>query len=377
LHSGVYITRLSKFLPNNPISNDEIEDYLGKINNVSSKAKNIVLKQNGIKTRYYAIDKNGNIKYTNSELTANAIKLLTDNNFKIEDIELLCCSTSFPDQIIPSHASMVHGELNGKAIEIISPSGVCCSSMSALKYGYLSVLSGNSRNAVCTGSELISPLLRSDFYNGEIEEKESNKIKPLIGFEKDFLRWMLSDGAGAALLENKPSDKQHLKIEWIDLISCANELDVCMYAGAEKENNKLKSWKEYNQNQWLDLSIFAIKQDVKILDKFIDSVGAKKLASILEKRKFDISQVDYILPHLSSEYFRHRFKNEMEKNGLNIPEEKWFTNLSYVGNVGSASIYLMLEEIFNSGKLIKGQKLLLLVPESARFTYAVSLLTVC
>ena len=377
MHSGVYITRLSKFLPNNPISNDEIEDYLGKINNVSSKAKNIVLKQNGIKTRYYAIDKNGNIKYTNSELTANAIKLLTDNNFKIEDIELLCCSTSFPDQIIPSHASMVHGELNGKAIEIISPSGVCCSSMSALKYGYLSVLSGNSRNAVCTGSELISPLLRSDFYNGEIEEKESNKIKPLIGFEKDFLRWMLSDGAGAALLENKPSDKQHLKIEWIDLISCANELDVCMYAGAEKENNKLKSWKEYNQNQWLDLSIFAIKQDVKILDKFIDSVGAKKLASILEKRKFDISQVDYILPHLSSEYFRHRFKNEMEKNGLNIPEEKWFTNLSYVGNVGSASIYLMLEEIFNSGKLIKGQKLLLLVPESARFTYAVSLLTVC
>ena len=377
MFSEVYITKLSKFLPNEPISNDEIEDYLGKINNESSKAKNIVLKQNGIKTRYFAIDKNGNIKFTNSELTANAIKLLTDNNFKIDDIELLCCSSSLPDQIIPSHASMVHGELKGKAIEIISPSGVCCSSMSALKYGYLSVLSGNSRNAVCSGSELISPLLRSNFYNGEINEKKSKKVKPLIGFEKDFLRWMLSDGAGAALLENKPSNKQCLKIEWIDIISCANELDVCMYAGAEKDNHKLKSWKEYNQKQWLDLSIFAIKQDVKILDKFIDSVGAKKLAGILEKRKFDISEIDYILPHLSSEYFRYRFKNQMEKNGLNIPEEKWFTNLANVGNVGSASIYLMMEEIFNSGKLITGQKLLLLVPESARFTYAIALLTVC
>jgi len=57
----VYINNISKFLPNNPISNDEMEDYLGLINHKISKSKNIVLRNNGIKCRYYAIDKNGNV----------------------------------------------------------------------------------------------------------------------------------------------------------------------------------------------------------------------------------------------------------------------------------------------------------------------------
>jgi 3-oxoacyl-[acyl-carrier-protein] synthase-3 len=38
---------------------------------------------------------------------------------------------------------------------------------------------------------------------------------------------------------------------------------------------------------------------------------------------------------------------------------------------------MMIEELINSGKLKSGQKILLMVPESARFSYAFSLLTVC
>jgi 3-oxoacyl-[acyl-carrier-protein] synthase-3 len=50
--------------------------------------------------------------------------------------------------------------------------------------------------------------------------------------------------------------------------------------------------------------------------------------------------------------------------------------LSWVGNVGAASPYLMLEELFHSGKLKAGDKLLMGIPESARFNYAYALLTV-
>ena len=53
--------------------------------------------------------------------------------------------------------------------------------------------------------------------------------------------------------------------------------------------------------------------------------------------------------------------------GIDIPLERWFLNLSKVGNVGSASPYLMLEELLYSGKLQKGDTLLLSVPESGRF----------
>jgi 3-oxoacyl-[acyl-carrier-protein] synthase-3 len=51
-------------------------------------------------------------------------------------------------------------------------------------------------------------------------------------------------------------------------------------------------------------------------------------------------------------------------------------NLSRVGNVGAASVYLMVDELFHSGKLKKGEKIFLLVPESSRFSYMYALMTV-
>ena len=56
----VYITKSGKFLPNAPVDNEQMEIFLGKINDISSKAKRIVLRNNGIQTRYYAIDEKGN-----------------------------------------------------------------------------------------------------------------------------------------------------------------------------------------------------------------------------------------------------------------------------------------------------------------------------
>jgi 3-oxoacyl-[acyl-carrier-protein] synthase-3 len=64
-------------------------------------------------------------------------------------------------------------------------------------------------------------------------------------------------------------------------------------------------------------------------------------------------------------------------HGIHIPKEKWFTNLTRVGNVGTVSFILMLEELIRTRDLKKGQKILIQVPESARFTYAFALLTVC
>jgi 3-oxoacyl-[acyl-carrier-protein] synthase-3 len=66
----------------------------------------------------------------------------------------------------------------------------------------------------------------------------------------------------------------------------------------------------------------------------------------------------------------------MKEVGFEIPYEKWFTNLYTKGNTGSAAIYIILEELYKSGKLNKGDKLLLMVPESGRFSTAYALLTV-
>jgi 3-oxoacyl-[acyl-carrier-protein] synthase-3 len=375
----VYINSIAKFLPNEPVSNDEMESILGLVNGKPSRSKNIVLRQNGIKNRYYVINKEGDVTYSNAKITANAIKNLENESFSINDIEVLSCGTSLPDQLLPSHASMVHGELKNTTLEVVSPSGVCCAGMHALKYGYLSVMAGQSKNAVCSGSEVISTLLRADKFNKEMNCTNTLEKNPILAFEKDFLRWMLSDGAGAALLENKPNENGlSLKIEWIETISFANELDACMYAGSDKnEKGELVGWREFDPEFWLEKSIFSVKQDVKLLDKHVVNRCITPLSQILNKKNIDsVKDVDYFLPHLSSMFFKQKLYDEMKNQGIEVADEKWFTNLTKVGNVGSASIYIILEELFNSGRLKKGEKLLVMVPESGRFSYSYAYLTV-
>ena len=376
----VYITKIAKFLPNVPISNDDMELYLGEVNGKPSKSRRIVLRNNGINKRYYALNQNGNITHSNAEMTALAVKKLFKNKNEIQEVELLSCGTSTPDQMIPSHGVMVHGELdNCDSMEVVSTSGVCCSGMHALKYAYLSIKSGEINVAISTGSERISPLLKSTTYEAEIEITKKLEENPYISFEKDFLRWMLSDGAAACLFRNKPNvEGVSLRIDWLEGVSYAHELETCMYMGGEKQiDGTLKGYMNYSPQELLDESILSLKQDVKLLSSNIISKGFNQLKSIVDKRNFDVNEVDYFLPHMSSSFFKTQIYDQLAKNDMTIPYEKWFTNLNEVGNVGSASIYLMLEELFNSNKLKKGEKILIVVPESARFSYMFGLLTVC
>lgn len=97
----VYITRISKFLPNDPVDNDQMEEKLGVINGKASKARRIVLRNNQIKTRYYAIDEQGNTTHNNAQLAAKAVEGLCDDEFTVKDIELLSCGTSSPIRYFP------------------------------------------------------------------------------------------------------------------------------------------------------------------------------------------------------------------------------------------------------------------------------------
>jgi 3-oxoacyl-[acyl-carrier-protein] synthase-3 len=376
-----YLTHIGTFLPNRPVKNEDIENILGLINGKPSRAKTRILKNNGIKSRHYAIDpETGKQTHNNAQLTAEAIRvLLKESNLPLEEIECLVCGTSIPDQLIPNHAVMVHGELGCPPCEVISTSGVCCSGVSALKYGYMSVSSGLSKNAVTTGSELVSRVLRAKHFEPEIESKiQALEAKPIITFEKDFLRWMLSDAAAAVLITDKPrQDGMSLKLDWVELVSFANELETCMYLGAEKRaDGSLQGWPDVENSEevWKE-SYFALKQDTRLLGENIISYGPKAFAKVREKYNVNLDDITWFLPHYSSEYFRQPLYEYIEKMGITIPYEKWFTNLSSKGNTGSASIFVMLQELMSLGKIQQGDKILCMVPESARFSYAYMHLT--
>ena len=371
----VYITRSSSFLPLAPVDNDHMEAALGMAGERPSRTRKITLRSNGIATRHYVTDPaTGEIRYTNASLTAEAVRGLTGNGFGVEDIVCLSCGTSVPDQILPGHGVMVHGELGGTACEVITTAGVCAAGATALKYAWLAVRSGECANAVATGSEAVSLTLLGTRYAAETQRQADElEARPELAFEKDFLRWMLSDAAGAFLLQDTPAtDGPSLRIDWIDVASYAHELPACMYAGCDKdEQGGLVGWARFSHEEIGRRSILAIKQDVKLLNaKIIEYCLDKPLGAIKARRDLKAEEIDWFLPHMSSEYFRQPIADGLARIGLPIPAERWFTNLSSRGNTGSASFFLMVDELLRSGKLRRGQRILCLVPESGRFSSA-------
>ncbi|MDQ0569432.1 3-oxoacyl-[acyl-carrier-protein] synthase-3 [Variovorax paradoxus] len=367
--TDVFLTRTAAFLPFSPVSNEDIEDVLGRIGGKASRARRLILRSNGIQSRHYAIDRaTGQLAMSNAQLTASAIRALGDD---IGPVDCLVTGTSLPDQLMPNHAVMVHGELGWPRLEVVACAGICLAGTTALKHAWLSVRAGDARRAVATGSELASAVMRGSRFEAELEHKlKALEERPEIAFEKDFLRWMLSDGAGAVLLEREPRGPLSLRVEWIDLSSAAHELPVCMYAGADKNaEGGLDGWARTAPEDWQRDSTFAVKQDVRLLNEnIVRATLGEPLAAIVEKRALKAADVDWFLPHLSSSYFIEPVSQCLEAMGFAIPRERWFSNLATKGNTGSASPYIMLDELFRSGRIKPGQKLLMFVPESGRFS---------
>lgn len=374
---NVYINKISSFLPNKPVSNEQMEAVLGMVGDVPSRVRKMILRSNGIEQRYYAIDSTTRqTTHTSTELAVQAIKNL---GISANDFSVLAVGTSYPDQILPGQGVMVHGLLdNAPPMEVMSMAGVCVAGMAAMKHAYNSVKTGEHQSAVAVSSECASAIMRSENFKSEVAQKQLEEAKPEIGFEKDFLRWMLSDGAGAVQLSNQPNEQGFsFKIHWIDLVSYANEMPVCMYAGGEVQNEQFISWKSVSATERDAKSFMAIKQDVKLLNENIVKYTVEKaLSRIVKKYQLKADEIDYLLPHYSSNFFRNRLLEGLRNINFEIPQKKWFTNLTQCGNTGSASIYIILEEFVRTFDLRSGQKVLCYVPESGRFSSCFMLLEV-
>lgn len=370
----VFINSIGKFLPGAPIPNDQMESYLGYINGRPSKVKDRILKSNGIQQRYYALDTQQKITYLNSQMAALAVRdAIAQAHLEPKTIDLLCAGTTWADLLVPGFASMVHGELPELTpIETLSSMGVCCAGVSALKYAVSQLKLGEKRAAIAVASEQPSRLFRHTNFEAETAIQAGKNLS----FDAEFLRWMLSDGAGAFLLQNHPNQSGiSLKVEWIELISHANAYPVCMSAGTTDPKDQ-KSWMLYDSYvEAAQAGAMNLRQNIRLLDDVI-KLGVEGWLRLIECGRVNPTEIDWLLCHYSSHFFRSKIVELLDKAGCMVPEEKWFTNLYTRGNTGCASIYLMLEELFHSGKLQPGQKIFCFVPESGRFTTAYLLLTV-
>ncbi|MBM4282478.1 MAG: 3-oxoacyl-ACP synthase [Deltaproteobacteria bacterium] len=382
-HKKAYITAAGGFLPGPPIDNDTIEEILGKVGGKESRLKKRILTQNGIKTRHYAMDREGRTTYLNEELAAHAITdALSRRGRPLSDVEMLACGTTQGDLPVPGFASMVHGRMGGGPMEVLSAGGVCCSGMAALAGVARAVALGERRVGVACGSELVSRMLKASRFEeeGTLEGNDEQGGRGTFRmFDADFLRWMLSDGAGAVVVEPRPAERGlSLRIEWIDLVSHAHANPTCMYTGlADKDEPKAgRSWLDQPTIAAADKTgMMKVRQDTRLLPRIV-RLGVEEYLRHLRDGRLDVSQIDHVLCHYSSHFFKGEVMKLLAEAGVVVPEERWFTNLYTKGNTGAASIFLMLAEALNGGRFKRGEKIVLMVPESGRFSVAFALLTV-
>lgn len=369
---STYITSMGRFLPGEPIDNDAMEDYLGRIHGKASLARRRILKQNGIETRHYAIDRQQRTLISNAEMAARAARCALERNGQdLASVDFLAAATSQSDYPLPGFASLVHAELGCPPCEIATLHGVCASGVMALKTAMLHV-GGGKRTAVACASEFASRLFKASRF----EAQESVRRGPL-GFDVEFLRWMLSDGAGAAVLRNAPDAAGPcFEIDWIELKSLANRFGPCMYVGPEKNGGRLPSWLDYPSfHAAADAGAINLRQDVRMLEDVV-AQSVHGAVELVERGQLNPASVDWLVVHHSSKVFRDQAYDAACRNGFDLPRERWFTNLPTTGNVGSASIFVLLEELLYSGKLEPGQKVFCIVPESGQFLFGYVLLTV-
>jgi 3-oxoacyl-[acyl-carrier-protein] synthase-3 len=362
--TSTFVTGSGVFLPGEPIDNDAIDAFIAPLDARSARIKRRILADNGIKSRHYAIDRDGRTLHSSSAMAAHAARAaLLDAGVSLERVSALCTGSSGGDLALPGFANMLQGELGAGPMHTSSHQGVCASGMAALQHAASLLELGDHPHALVVASELPSRMFKRSRYAPR--ERSTD-------FDAHFLRWMLSDGAGALLLSRAPRGLS-LRLDWLHLRSFSGDHPVCMRIGdgaAHASYLDYPSLAEAEQD-----GAFLLRQDIRLLPRLFE-LGIHEYVSLIRRERIDPRAIDHFLCHYSSAKFAPQIEALMRDAGFLIPRERWFSNLERCGNTGSASIFVMLDALRRERTLQPGQRVLCFVPESGRFTVAFAQLTV-
>ncbi|RZI76304.1 MAG: 3-oxoacyl-ACP synthase, partial [Variovorax sp.] len=366
----VYLQSAGYFMPGAPVTNEQMDAYIAPLNRMSSRIQRRILAENGIKERYYAIDTEGATVFSNAQLAAHAIRdCLQRGGSDLGQVSLLASGSSGGDTLMPGFANMIQGELAAPPMETISVHGICAAGVSAIQAAAQGIELGAHRTALAVASEMPSRLFKRSRFAARGYETD---------FDSHFLRWMLSDGAGALLLSDGAAmpgaPGLQLKLKWVHQRAFSGDYPVCMQLGLTEDRQRghldFGSWGEAEAAGALSL-----RQDIRLLPHLFD-IGIHEYARLVHDGWVEPQKIDHFLCHYSSEKFIPVVEDLMAKAGLAIPRERWYSNLAWRGNTGAASILIMLAEFMQTRTLEAGQQIFCYVPESGRFMAAYMLLEV-
>ena len=269
-----------------------------------------------------------------SDMAAKACEIaLANANVNVEDIDLIILATVSPDMYCPSAACIVQqkiGAVNATAMDI---NAACSGFLYGLKLANALIKTGESKVALVIGAETLSKVL----------DWSDRGTCVLFG-----------DGAGAAVM----TATEEKGIVAVETMAEGDKWEALQIGGAPVVN-------PYAKEEGKPPYIYMNGQDVF---RFATRVILEGVNKVLEKSGTDISEIKYIVPHQANLRII-----DYASRKLNVPKEKFFVNLHKYGNTSSASIPIALFEMYNEGKIEKGDKLIL-VGFGGGLTYGAALI---
>jgi 3-oxoacyl-[acyl-carrier-protein] synthase-3 len=308
----VRISGIGVHVPARVLTNAEISEFL-------DTSDDWILSRTGIRERRIAADAEAP-----SDLGASAAqRALAAAGLAADDVDLIVSSSVVPDMVFPATAAVIAERIGAGQAGAFDIQAGCTGFVYALAAAAGFVGSGLFRRVLVVGAETLSKGL----------DWEDRRTCILFG-----------DGAGAAVVEAAPDKPEHVMT--FDLGNDgAGAGHLLMPAGGARLPASAETVR--------DRSHF-LKMNGPEVFRFATRVVAQSCLQALERAGLGVEDIDLFVPHQANV----RIIDSAAKR-LGMPAERVFTNLESYGNTSCASIPLCLAEAAETGRLARGDRLLL------------------
>lgn len=272
----------------------------------------------GIKQRHKAADD----EYTSQFGTLAAKQAIERAGLKPEDIDLIVCATTTPDQIMPSTGALIQAQLGATNAAGMDIFAACSGFLYGITMVESMIRTGQIRNAIVIGAEILTKYV-------DYTDRSTCVI--------------FGDGAGAAVLAPVAEGKGILATK----IRSDGRYEEQLYCPAG--GTKMGTSHETIENR---MHFFKMKGNE--LFKVAVRSMAEISAEMIEKAGYTVDDIDLVIPHQANQRI-----TDAVASRLGVPEEKVYSNIAEHGNTSSASIPIALDECIQSGKVKEGDLVLL------------------
>ncbi len=303
------ITGTGSYLPPRRVTNADLTAELGAQGIETSDQW--IIERTGIQARHFAA-----AGVTASDLGVHAARQAMEAaGVTAQDIDLIIVATSTPDMVFPSAACILQHKLGIAGCPAFDVQAVCSGFVYALTIADAMIKTGSARKALVIGAEVFSRIL--DF--------------------KDRTTCVLfGDGAGAVVLE--ASDTPGILAS--DLHADGKHVGILCVPGTVSGGNVLGDP--------------LLKMDGQAVFKLAVGVLEDAARAALQKAGRTAADIDWLIPHQAN----IRIMQSTAKR-LKLPMDKVIVTVDQHGNTSAASIPLALDAAVRSGKIVRGQTLLL------------------